>query len=240
MPSPSTRPLIGVTGRRRKAGQIAGFHDALGHLDADLYLTNYNVDVMEAGGLPVLLPLDGDPLDYLPHLDGLVLTGGADLEPHRYDYAPDGAGTYEPERDDVELRLAVGALEAALPILGICRGLQLLNVATGGSLHQDVPAHSRYDVDPAGSVHDVYFSEHSRLSLLYGDGTEVNSLHHQTVHRLGDGFVVTGRAHDNTIEGMEMPGRDVIAVQWHPEMRPHREPVFDWVVKRAASQRAAG
>lgn len=240
MPSPANRPRIGVTGRRRKAGEIARFADSLGHLDADLYLANYNQYVLEAGGLPVLIPLDGDPLDYLPHLDGLLLTGGTDLQPHHYGDSPDGSGTYEPERDEVELRLLVGALEALLPTLGVCRGLQLLNVATGGTLHQDVPAHSRYDVDPAGTVHEVTFSEHSRLRLLYGEGTEVNSLHHQTVDRLGEGLVVTGRAHDGTIEGMEMRGRDVIAVQWHPEMRPQREPVFDWLVKRASPSPPTG
>jgi putative glutamine amidotransferase len=123
-------------------------------------------------------------------------------------------------------------------VLGICRGLQVLNVATGGTLNQDVPAHSASYDDPDVPAHRVSFDEHSRLRLLYGATTEVNSLHHQTVDRLGDGLTVTGRSDDGVIEGLEIPGRDVLAVQWHPEMRSHVEPVFEWLIKRARAARA--
>lgn len=240
IPGTGSRPLIGLTGRHRSARQIAGFPSTLGHLNVDLFLADYSDDVAAAGGLPVLLPTAADPDDYLGSLDAIVLTGGADIEPANYDATPDGAGDYEPERDRLELELAEGALEHDLPILGICRGLQILNVVVGGTLNQDVPEHARYDVDPAETVHRVTFEEHSRLRLLYGDDFEVNSLHHQTIERVGDGLAVTARAEDGTIEGVEMPGRDVVAVQWHPEMRPEREPVFDWLIKRATHRRTEG
>ncbi len=202
-------------------------------MDVDLYLADYTRDVLAAGGLPILIPVDAPVGAYVSRLDGIVLSGGADIEPSHYGAEPDGTGGYEPERDELELPLLKQALEEELPMLGICRGLQLLNVATGGSLHQDVPVHSRYDVDPAETVHEVTFSEHSRLGLLYGEQTSVNSLHHQTIDRLGEGLTVTGRADDGTVEALEMPGRDVVAVQWHPEMRPGVEPVFDWLIKQA-------
>lgn len=212
---------------------MSGFPANLADLDADVFLSNYHRNVLAAGGLPIPIPLDGDPARYLPHLHGVLLTGGADIEPDRYGDAPDGHGSYEPERDAVELVLAECSLAADVPLLGICRGMQVLNVTTGGSLHQDVRSHSCYDDDPDVAVHRVTFDEHSRLNLLYGHEAEVNSLHHQTLDRLGDGIVVTGRADDGVIEGIEMPGRDVIAVQWHPEMRRKVEPVFGWLIKRA-------
>ena len=236
MPETANRPLIGITGRRRKAAQVSGFAHSLAHLDVDLFVNDFTTDVFAAGGLPVLVPLDPEPALYVHALDGLIFTGGSDVEPDHYEAEPDGAGAYEPERDASELALIGRALEGGLPILGVCRGLQVLNVATGGTLHQDVPVHSRYDVDPADPIHSVTFDEHSRLRLLYGETTEVNSLHHQTVDTIGRDLVVTGRADDGTVEGIEMPGRDVLAVQWHPEFRPKREPVFDWLIKRAQSR----
>ena len=238
--SPSPQPLIGVTGRRRKASAIEGFPASLSDLDVDLYLADYTRDIVAAGGLPILIPMDA-PIDaYVERLDGIVLTGGADIEPSHYDAEPDGNGIYEPERDGLELQLLQQALASDVPLLGICRGLQVLNVGAGGSLHQNVPVHARYDTDPAQAVHEVTFTEHSRLGLLYGEQTSVNSLHHQTIDQLGDGLTVTGRADDGTIEALEMPGCDVIAVQWHPEMRPDVEPVFDWLIKQASRVQAAG
>jgi putative glutamine amidotransferase len=231
-------PLIGLPGRRVTARDIAGFPPALGHLDTDMYLADFGREVLAAGGLPLHLPLDGDPAAYVPHLDGIVLTGGSDIEPWRYGAEPDGRGAYEPERDQLELALLEAALAADLAVLGVCRGLQVVNVHAGGSLHQDVPAHARFDVSPAGAVHDVVFDRPSRLHQLYGHRAEVNSLHHQTVDRVGRGLVVTGRAGDGTIEALEMPDRAVIAVQWHPEMSATPEPVFDWLVTEARQKAA--
>jgi putative glutamine amidotransferase len=236
-PAGAVRPLIGLPGRRRTAAEVGGLPPSLDHLPVDVYLTGYSESVLAAGGLPVNLPVGVDPLPYLDHLDGILLTGGADVEPGRYGDSPDGNGHYEPERDALELDLLSGALSRSVPVLGICRGLQLLNVQAGGTLAQDVPVHARYDVDPGQAVHRVQFEPGTLAHRLYGASAEVNSLHHQGVDRLGLGLVVAGRAGDGMVEAIEMPGADVLAVQWHPEMRPEAEPVFSWLIERARARR---
>ena len=232
------KPLIGLPGRRKRSSQIEGFPEKLDHLEIDMYMADYARAVLQAGGLPVHLPLDADPLDYLGVVDGLVFTGGADLDPATYD-APNEASDVEPIRDTFELALLSGALEAAIPTLGICRGLQLINVHAGGSLNQDEPSHARYDVDPSSRTHTVTIEPASRLSLMFGSAAEVNSLHHQTVATLGEGLSVVARAPDGTIEAVEMPGRDLIAVQWHPEMldpaHADVDPLMQWLVQRASA-----
>ena len=146
------KPLIGLTGRRKAASAVDGMADNLGQLPVDLYLADYATCVLAAGGLPVHLPMDADPADYLPWLHGVLLSGGADVEPGRYGQQPDGNGHYETDRDDLELALLDLSLQRELPVLGICRGLQLINIHAGGTLHQDVPPHARYDLAarPAG------------------------------------------------------------------------------------------
>jgi putative glutamine amidotransferase len=245
-----SKPLIGLTGRRRSAAAIAGFPASLHGLAIDLYLADYAREVLAAGGLPVNLPMDADPLDYLAHLDGILLSGGADLHPARYGAEPDGNGDYEPDRDALELRLLAGARERELPVLGICRGLQLINVAAGGTLHQHVAEHARYDVAPDTHVHEVTFEADSLLGSLYQStpmnrGTSsasarpVNSLHHQTVDRVGDGLVVVARSADGTVEGLETPDGSMVAVQWHPEMLSTPEPVFGWLIEAAQARAGA-
>lgn len=237
------RPLIGLPGRRKHGRQIAEFPEALADVDLDLYFSDYSRGVLEAGGLPVHLPVDADPADLADHLDGVVLTGGADLDPALYGAEPEtDLFPPEPHRDRYELALVDRALERELPVLGICRGLQLLNVRAGGSLHQHVPEHSRFDLVPATEVHEVTVVPGSRLAELYGvPSLTVNSLHHQTVDRVADGWVVTARSADGTVEGLELPGRDVVAVQWHPEMMRGRstDPIFRWIVERAAARAAS-
>ena len=179
------------------------------------------------------LPTIGDPRPYLDRLDGLLLTGGCDVEPKRYGAEPDGRGDYEAHRDEQELSLLAAALEVGLPVLGICRGLQVLNVHAGGTLHQHLPDHARFDVDPATTVHQVSFDPGTTLHELYGPVLEVNSLHHQAVDAVGRGLAATGRAADGTVEGLELAGAPVLAVQWHPEMRDVHEPVFAWLIEQA-------
>lgn len=235
----SRRPLIGLTGRRKTASAIAGTPANLQHLEGDWYYADYARAVYEAGGLPVHLPLDADPADFIGRLDGLLMSGGSDVGPDRYDAAVGAeTGPVEPERDAFELALLAAAFDAATPVLGVCRGLQVVNVAAGGTLHQHVPEHARYDVPPHELVHDVDLLPGSQLHRLYGATTRVNSLHHQTADSLGAGLQVTARSADG-IEGLEHRHLPILAVQWHPEMMDTRatDPVFAWLVERAAAPR---
>ena len=234
MPGP---PLIGLPGRRKKGSQIVDFPDVLGDLDLDLYFADYGRAVIEAGGIPVNLPIDVDVEAVAGRLDGILLTGGTDIDPARYgaDADPELLDI-ESERDELELRLLQSALDRDLPVLGICRGIQLVNVHLGGTLNQHVPEHARFDVPTETAVHQVTLAPESVLWDLYGDRREVNSLHHQTVAEVGDGLRVTATADDGTVEGLEL-GTSLVAVQWHPEMMSSRatDPVFRWLVERALS-----
>lgn len=238
MSAAKNKPLIGLPGRRKVSSQVEGFPETLDHLEIDMYMADYARSVLRAGGLPIHLPLDADPLEYLEVCDGIVFTGGADMNPATYGQA-NTASAFEQIRDDYELALLEGALDADLPVLGICRGIQLLNVQTGGSLHQDVPEHARYDVAPDTRTHTIAIEPASRLNLMFGSTLEVNSLHHQTIDTVGEGLSVVARAHDGTVEAVEMVGRDVIAVQWHPEMldpgHTKIDPLLAWLVHRASA-----
>ncbi len=234
------KPLIGLPGRRTYGRHVDGFGSIFDDFAMDLYLADYAGEVLAAGGLPIHLPLDADPSDYLPSLHGVLLPGGADIEPGTYGAVPDGNGTYEPERDHLEFALLDGAIDYDLPVLGICRGLQVINVHAGGTLNQHVPEHARYDMPADARAHEVQFEPESRLGLLYGNGgreqIKVNSLHHQTVALLGDDLRVSARDPDGVVEGIERPGQDLLAVQWHPEMFSEPEPVFAWLIQQASKR----
>lgn len=232
----AARPLIGLSGRIKRGADVAGFPANLAAIDIDVYVSDYARAITAAGGLPVHLPQHVDPAAYEGRLDGVLLSGGADVDPDQYaaPSSPD-TGPVEPARDAAELGLIELAMTDGLPVLGICRGLQVLNVWAGGTLHQHVPAHARYDL-PAGEQFDeVTVTPTSRLGLMYGPSRRVNSLHHQTVDRVAEGWVVTARSADGTIEALEWPGHDVLAVQWHPELLPGAatDPLFAWLVERA-------
>ena len=229
-------PLIGLPGRRVRAAQVDGFPETLGRCDLDLYFADYARGVIEAGGIPVHLPMDVDPAAACEHLDGLLLPGGTDIDPRLYRAQPDPELLVpEPERDELELGLLAAALPMELPVLGICRGIQMLNVHQGGTLAQHVPEHSHFDRPTDTLVHPVRFAEGSALHGLYGCSVEVNSLHHQTLDELGHDLTATAWADDGCIEGVEM-GDWVVAVQWHPEMMTTRatDPLFGWLVERAS------
>jgi putative glutamine amidotransferase len=230
------RPLIGLPGRRKQIRELSGFPPALGHLDVDVYFADYARNVLAAGGLPVHLPIDADPAHWLDALDGIVLTGGADVEPERYGH-PNHASSTEPRRDDIEFALLDGAVSRRLPVIGICRGLQVVNVFAGGTLAQDVPAHAQHDLGPRAESHVVTIEPASELHAIYGAQASVNSLHHQAIDTLGSGVRATATAEDGTIEGIELDGAPVIAVQWHPEMLRGDDPLFEWVVERARRRR---
>ena len=235
-------PLIGITGRRKTMADIIGFPAALGHVGVDAYPSVYALGLLEAGALPVYLPIEVDPSTVVTRLDGLLLSGGADIAPERYGHEPEtDEFPPEPQRDQFELDLVDAAFGAELPILGICRGLQLLNVHGGGTLHQDVPPHGRFDVRPETEAHTVSFEPSSTLGRLYGSELMVNSLHHQTVDEVGADYRVTARSDDGVVEGLEHRSLPAVSVQWHPEMMTTRpqDPVFSWIVERATERAAS-
>jgi putative glutamine amidotransferase len=213
-----TRPAVGIT---------IGYDEE--RPDRHLLREDYVKALVSAEGLPfVLAPVFGrDVPALLDRLDGLILTGGSDVDPALYGAAPHpNLGSVIRPRDEFELALCREALARDLPILAICRGHQVLNVATGGTLVQDLPSEpsgGRVDHDPdverATRVHDVRILEESRLHrLLAKESVGVNSFHHQAVRNLGAGLVATAWAPDGVVEGIEDPSRRfVLGVQWHPE-----------------------
>lgn len=209
--------------------------------------------VETAGGLPLVLapgtPEDAPALaaDYLDRVDALVLSGGADIDPRLYNEErhPTVTSVF-PERDAFELALCREALRRDMPTLAICRGHQLLNVATGGTLFQDIASQVEAavvhdpDLERWERCHDVVLLPGTRLRDILGqERVAVNSFHHQAVKELGQGLVLSARGcDDGVIEGMEMPGRKfTIGVQWHPESfwdRPQGfQPLFRALVNAA-------
>ncbi|HWD72349.1 MAG TPA: gamma-glutamyl-gamma-aminobutyrate hydrolase family protein [Actinomycetota bacterium] len=216
------------------------------HTAVELVNRSYIDAVVRAGGIPFVLPvLDrGDAEAALAVADGLLLTGGGDVEPARYGASP-GPKDFgiDHGRDAFEVALVLAALRVGLPILGICRGCQVLNVALGGSLVQHIPAVTGRDHCRKGreceKVHEVDITPGSLLASVVGAiDIDVNSLHHQAVDRVGVGLQAVGWSDDGVVEGIEavIPAR-LIGVQWHPELLrgdPVHERFFDWLVTEAA------
>jgi putative glutamine amidotransferase len=237
---PSTMPLIGLSGRRWPIESIPKFdYAALRGEEVDVHLSEFPKAVAAAGGLPVQLTRNTDPEAIVRRLDGLVMTGGADPDPELYGADPHPQlGPVERGRDDWELALIRAALDADMPMLCVCRGAQLLNIALGGTLVQHLDGaedHARWDGSRRDHCHTVAFRPGSIAEAVYGAAQPTNSLHHQAVDRLGEGVVVTGSADDGVVEAFELRGRPhVFAVQWHPEMLPVQpDPAFRWLVRQA-------
>jgi putative glutamine amidotransferase len=189
---------------------------------------DYVRSVEAAGAVPLVLPTQapGAAEAVLDRLDGLVLSGGIDVDPALYGQAPHPKlGRVDRARDEFEIALTRMALRRDMPVLAICRGQQVINVALGGTLVQDIPSVVAGAVlhDAPGRrtrrSHPVEVAEGSRLAEILGPGTVlVNSFHHQSIDRLGEGLTVTGRAPDGVVEAVEMEERSfVLGVQWHPE-----------------------
>lgn len=187
----------------------------------------YFQGIARAGGVATLLPpqpVDADIAErVLDGLDGLVITGGKDVDPAAYGQQPHPA-TDEPgrQRDAWEFTLLRGALRRALPVLGICRGAQVLNVALGGTLHQHLPDVIGHSGHRAGNAVfttlKVRTVTGTRLAGLLGESADVRCYHHQAIADVGDGLIVSAWDVDGVIEALELPGDDfVLAVQWHPE-----------------------
>jgi putative glutamine amidotransferase len=215
----SELPVIGISAYSQQARW--GSWD----LPAVLLPRRYTDMVAAGGGQPVLLPPQPGVTSLLARLDGLVLSGGGDIDPARYGADRDPASDpANPGRDDAELELARQAIAAGLPLLGICRGLQVVNVALGGTLHQHLPAvvgHDGHSPEQQGyGSHKVSVAAGSQLAGILGrTEAAVPTHHHQSVGRLGDGLVATAWTDDGTVEAAEFddPASFMIAVQWHPE-----------------------
>lgn len=225
------RPLIGVSCYREEAAW------GVWRQPAALVPQSYVEAVERAGGLPVLLPPQ-DPANagrVLGRLDGLVLAGGPDLDPAGYGADRHArTGDPQPHRDSWEFALARTALGNGLPLLGVCRGMQLLNVALGGDLtqHLDPPDHQ---VAPATYTwHGVETAPGSTLAAVLGTQAKVRCYHHQAVARLAEGLVATAHSADGTVEAVELPGeRFVLGVQWHPEADPTDPRLFQALIKES-------
>ena len=192
----------------------------------------YADGVLQAGGVPVIVPhnLDEEALRaVLDRLDGVLLSGGGDIDPALFGEEPHPATCeIEPDRDGVELTLARWVVERDMPFLAICRGIQVLNVALGGSLVQDIPSQVPnavpHSFDRATTprdlvAHPVKIDPHSHLArIMQLEVAQTNSWHHQSIQRVADGLQLTAVAPDGVIEAVEVPGRRyAIGVQWHPE-----------------------
>ena len=214
------RPLIGITSYVEKARW--GVWDTT----AVLLPHQYVEQVEEAGGLAVVLPpRTAGRVEVLDRLDGLVLAGGADIDPGRYGEEPHPeTGGIRPDRDTAELTVLAEALGRDLPVLGICRGMQLMAVHAGGRLFQHLPdavGHHRHRPAPGRyGCHEARFAAGSLVARLLGEAATVNSYHHQGIADAGT-LRVTGWADDGSVETVEDPTRRfALGVQWHPEATP--------------------
>lgn len=218
------RPVIGITSALEGAAWGV-WRDT----ETNLSPRSYSLRVSEAGAIPIVLPSDAGSVDepdpVLDMLDALVLAGGQDVDPATYGAEPDVTTRgYRIERDRFELALAGRAIERDMPVLGLCRGMQLLNIARGGTLIQDLEAKEIHVEDPGTfSAHAVRLEPGSLAARAVGAETiEVHSHHHQGIDALGSDLVTTGWSEpDGLPEAIEMPSRSfVLGLEWHPEEVP--------------------
>ncbi len=226
-------PVIGIPADRR----------LIGHHHFSAAGEKYILAVTRAAkAMPILIPVTPDGIDVsevIGYVDGLLFTGSpSNVEPHHYQGEPSEPGTmHDPERDALTLPLIPAAVRAGLPVLGLCRGFQEINVAYGGTLHQkvhEVPEHTDHREDTSASLDDQYGPAHA-VSLVAGgllagiagtDRLRVNSLHSQGVERLGDGLIVEATAEDGLVEAFRIgdAAAFAVAVQWHPEWQVMENP----------------
>lgn len=241
MASPS--PLIAVPTYHLPAGRVLGWSSAAFGLPG-----GYVASLCRAGARPVLLPPAGvPPEEALEPFAGLLLAGGGDVDPARYGARrhPESYGV-DPLRDEAEVGLVRAAMAMGRPTLAICRGLQVLNVALGGTLHQHLPDHQGLDIHGhpltgASVIHEVKVAPATRLAEAgRSEVLRCTSHHHQGIDRLGHGLVPVAWSGDGLVEGVELSGDDrrwLVGVQWHPETTaaedPDQQALFDALVERA-------
>lgn len=226
-----TVPLIGVTGMW--SNRVHGLR-----FDGNAVAVQVLRSIVRAGGEPHALFAESplDPAERVRRFDGILVPGGSDLLPSTYGAEPHPATTPadHASQDPFEASIVRAAIDHDVPLLAICRGFQLLNALHGGTLHQDLDAGSIH----RNGRHDVDVTAGSRLRGIVGaDRVSVSSYHHQGVDVVGDGLAVTAVAPDGLVEGVELPGARVVAIQWHPEdgaeTTPCEQALFDWVVAEA-------
>jgi putative glutamine amidotransferase len=233
------RPLIGIT------TYVTPAKWSYWELEAALIPADYVRAVERAGGRALLVPPSEDGVEEtLEALDGLLFSGGSDLDPGLYEQEPhdETFGIHE-ERDRAELALLEAALQRDMPVLAICRGSQVLNVARGGDLVQHIPdvvGDEKHKHTPgAFADHDVTLADGTRLASLLGDRAPVKSHHHQGIGRIGEGLRVAAHAEDGTVEAVEDPNRRfAVGVLWHPEAGEDMQ-LFEELVREAKQYRAA-
>ncbi|MDQ2968267.1 MAG: gamma-glutamyl-gamma-aminobutyrate hydrolase family protein [Actinomycetota bacterium] len=233
------KPLIGIT------TYVTPANWSYWELEAALIPVDYVRAVERAGGRALLVPPSEDGVEEtLEALDGLLFSGGSDLDPGLYDQEPheETFGIHK-VRDRAELALLEAALERDMPVLAICRGSQVLNVARGGDLVQHLPevvGDEKHKHTPGTFAdHDVTVEDGTRLASLLGDRAPVKSHHHQGIGRIGEGLRVAAHAEDGTVEAVEDPNRRfAVGVLWHPEAGEDAR-LFEELVREAAQYRAA-
>ena len=218
------RPIIGISSSVivDEAGSFAGYKRA--------YVNKDYVDaVVRAGGVPLIIPFSTDKeviISQAQLIDGLILSGGHDINPYNYGQEPSQKiGEIFPERDIYEMILLEESKKRDIPILGICRGFQLINIAAGGTLYQDlslIPGNILKHFQgskPTLKTHMIKIEENSVISSIFGKETMVNSFHHQAIDKVADDFIIVARASDGVVEAIEHKTyKFLVAVQWHPEM----------------------
>jgi putative glutamine amidotransferase len=247
--APARRPLIGVTGRRFRLSLVEDADLRYGDRCIDSSLSDFATRIAGAGGVPVTLSFDAAAEAACEWLSGVVIAGGQDVHPACWGGDTSVVSDVDPrantmahdvDRDAYEIALVKAALDRGIPVLGVCRGLQVLNVALGGTLVPDLPAGLVSHLSPATAPtdgaddHVVSFAHGSLARDLFGEQALTNSWHHQAVDACGAGLVVTGRASDGVVEAVELPGAAVLGVQWHPEWMVRSDPAMTWIVQAAA------
>ncbi|CAB4962363.1 MAG: gamma-glutamyl-gamma-aminobutyrate hydrolase family protein [Actinobacteria bacterium] len=245
-------PLIGYTVRELNASALTSMDDRYHPATIEVAISGFAESLARLGAVPVSIPYAADQYALLDHLDALVVTGGQDVS------ASFKSGRRDPEnivrddsahpsvdRDVYEWRLVVEALRRGMPILGVCRGHQLINAGLGGVLIEDLP-HGPIphlpNVQPptdGHADHVVDFSAGSLAAKIYGERRVVNSWHHQAVATPGRGMVVSGRAPDGIVEAVEHENGLVLTVQWHPEWQATPDEAFVWLSDVAKKFRSA-
>lgn len=210
--------------------------------------------ISEAGGLPLIIPINelGPAEEYINIIDGLLISGGQDISPFLYGEEPRNViGPTSPKRDLVEQDLLKEAVRQGKAVLGVCRGMQLINVVFGGNLLQDLSENPEITLQhvqktrPNYSTHTVHVNQDSHLSNIIADKSRVNSFHHQAINQLAPGLKVSARSSDNVIEAIELMDQDhsIVGIQWHPELTYYKDEmamdIFKDIVRRAESVKKA-